>query len=55
MKWIAILPAEFGQYLKYARTLNFEDQPDYDMLRGLMNKGSISRLIKMNLRANILF
>jgi casein kinase 1 len=33
-------PEEFGQYLTYARTLKFEDQPDYDHLRGIFNKGT---------------
>jgi casein kinase 1 len=33
------LPEEFGQYLTYARTLKFEEQPDYDHLRGLFTKG----------------
>ncbi|KAI9350034.1 kinase-like domain-containing protein [Zopfochytrium polystomum] len=32
-------PEEFAMYLKYARELKFEEQPDYDYLRGLMNKG----------------
>ena len=33
------LPEEFGQYLSYARTLKFDDVPDYDYLRGLFTKG----------------
>ena len=33
------LPEEFATYLSYARNLKFEEQPDYDYLRGLMNKG----------------
>ena len=28
-------PSEFGQYLTYVRSLQFEDQPDYDYLRKL--------------------
>lgn len=32
-------PEEFAQYLQYARGLKFEDQPDYDYLRGLFSKG----------------
>ncbi|KAI8915925.1 casein kinase-1 [Gorgonomyces haynaldii] len=32
------LPDEFAQYLSYARNLKFEETPDYDYLRGLMNK-----------------
>ena len=31
-------PEEFAQYLTYARKLGFEETPDYDYLRGLMNK-----------------
>ncbi|KAI9320318.1 casein kinase I [Zopfochytrium polystomum] len=31
-------PEEFSVYLKYARDLKFDEQPDYDHLRGLMNK-----------------
>ncbi|KAJ3121314.1 casein kinase I [Nowakowskiella sp. JEL0407] len=31
-------PDEFGQYLSYVRNLKFEEQPDYDYLRGLLNK-----------------
>ncbi|KAJ3324353.1 casein kinase I [Blyttiomyces sp. JEL0837] len=31
-------PEEFAAYLKYARDLKFEDTPDYDYLRQLMNK-----------------
>lgn len=30
------LPSEFVTYLKYCRTLNFEDRPDYGYLRSLM-------------------
>lgn len=32
------LPEEFAQFLAYARTLKFEAQPDYSMLRGLMQR-----------------
>ncbi|KAJ3417272.1 casein kinase I [Chytridiales sp. JEL 0842] len=31
-------PEEFAIYLKYVRDLNFEQTPDYDYLKGLMNK-----------------
>ncbi|KAI8613170.1 kinase-like domain-containing protein [Chytriomyces sp. MP71] len=31
-------PEEFSVYLKYCRELKFEEAPDYDYLRGLMNK-----------------
>ncbi|KAJ1566141.1 casein kinase I [Nowakowskiella sp. JEL0078] len=31
-------PDEFAQYLGYVRGLKFEEQPDYDYLRGLLNK-----------------
>ncbi|KAJ3024489.1 UNVERIFIED_CONTAM: casein kinase I [Siphonaria sp. JEL0065] len=31
-------PEEFGLYMKYCRDLKFEETPDYDYLRGLMNK-----------------
>lgn len=31
-------PEEFANYLTYARKLGFEETPDYDYLRGLMNK-----------------
>lgn len=31
---------EFGQYLTYVRNLKFEEQPDYDMCRDLMDKGT---------------
>jgi hypothetical protein len=31
-------PEEFSAYLTYARKLGFEEAPDYDYLRGLMNK-----------------
>ncbi|KAI9354357.1 CK1/CK1/CK1-G protein kinase [Zopfochytrium polystomum] len=31
-------PEEFSLYLRYVRDLKFEEQPDYDYLRGLMNK-----------------
>ncbi|KAJ3076511.1 casein kinase I, partial [Podochytrium sp. JEL0797] len=31
-------PEEFGLYMKYCRELKFEETPDYDYLRGLMNK-----------------
>lgn len=31
-------PEEFAAYLTYARKLGFEEAPDYDFLRGLMNK-----------------
>lgn len=34
-------PEEFGQYLTYARNLKFDEQPDYDFLRGLFNKGML--------------
>lgn len=30
---------EFATYLSYARNLKFEEQPDYDYLKSLMNKG----------------
>ncbi len=30
---------EFGTYLEYARNLKFEEEPDYDYCRGLMDKG----------------
>ena len=33
-----ILLSEFATYLTYVRKLGFEDTPDYDFLRGLMNK-----------------
>ncbi|KAJ3325982.1 casein kinase I [Boothiomyces sp. JEL0866] len=32
------LPEEFAIYLSYVRNLKFEEQPDYDYLRSLMNK-----------------
>lgn len=32
------LPEEFATYLTYARKLGFEETPDYDYLRSLMNK-----------------
>ncbi|KAJ3081213.1 casein kinase I, partial [Quaeritorhiza haematococci] len=31
-------PEEFAQYLSYVRNLKFEETPDYDYLRGLLNK-----------------
>ncbi len=31
-------PEEFVQYLTYSRKLGFEETPDYDYLRSLMNK-----------------
>jgi casein kinase 1 len=31
-------PEEFAIYLTYARKLGFEENPDYDYMRGLMNK-----------------
>ncbi|KAJ3206050.1 casein kinase I, partial [Entophlyctis luteolus] len=31
-------PEEFAQYMSYCRELKFEETPDYDYLRGLMNK-----------------
>ncbi|KAJ3202763.1 casein kinase I [Entophlyctis luteolus] len=31
-------PEEFALYMKYCRELKFEETPDYDYLRGLMNK-----------------
>ena len=31
-------PEEFAVYMNYVRNLKFEEQPDYDYLRGLMNK-----------------
>jgi len=31
-------PAEFCQYIKYSRDLNFEQEPDYNYLRGLFKK-----------------
>ena len=34
-------PEEFGQYLAYARSLKFEEVPDYDYLRGLFSRGDI--------------
>ncbi|KAL2913770.1 Palmitoylated plasma membrane-bound casein kinase [Polyrhizophydium stewartii] len=37
-------PEEFAMYLTYVRNLKFEEQPDYDYLRGLMNKV----LLRMN-------
>lgn len=33
-------PEEFGQYLAYVRGLKFDEQPDYDFLRTLFNKGT---------------
>lgn len=30
-------PSEFGQYLQYVRDLGFEENPDYDYLRGLFD------------------
>lgn len=32
------LPAEFGEYLQYVRNLKFEETPDYDFMRSLMDK-----------------
>ncbi|KAH3687327.1 hypothetical protein WICPIJ_001671 [Wickerhamomyces pijperi] len=32
------LPAEFGEYLRYVRALKFEEDPDYDYMRSLMDK-----------------
>jgi casein kinase 1 len=32
------LPDEFASYLTYSRKLGFEEAPDYDYMRGLMNK-----------------
>ena len=32
------LPIEFIKFLEYARDLHFEQKPDYDYLRGLLNK-----------------
>ena len=32
---------EFATYLAYVRGLKFEEQPDYDYCRTLMNKGMI--------------
>lgn len=34
---------EFGIYLSHVRNLKFEETPDYDYLRGLMNKGIPSK------------
>lgn len=34
-----MVSSEFAEYLKYARGLKFDETPDYDRLRGLMNKG----------------
>ncbi|KAJ3222606.1 casein kinase I [Chytriomyces hyalinus] len=31
-------PEEFASYMRYCRELKFEETPDYDYLRGLMNK-----------------
>jgi len=31
-------PSEFCQYIKYSRDLNFEQEPDYNYLRGLFKK-----------------
>ncbi|TPX73114.1 hypothetical protein CcCBS67573_g05617 [Chytriomyces confervae] len=31
-------PEEFSSYMRYCRELKFEETPDYDYLRGLMNK-----------------
>ncbi|KAJ3052246.1 casein kinase I, partial [Rhizophlyctis rosea] len=31
-------PEEFASYLSYVRNLRFDEQPDYDHLRGLLNK-----------------
>ena len=31
------LPEEFGEYLRYARSLGFEETPNYDYLRSLMD------------------
>ncbi|CAR30793.1 ZYRO0E02376p [Zygosaccharomyces rouxii] len=31
------IPAQFGAYLKYARSLRFEEEPDYDYLISLMD------------------
>lgn len=36
-------PEEFATYLTYARKLGFDEQPDYEYLKGLMNK-VLSRL-----------
>ena len=32
-------PPEFGEFLKYTRNLGFASKPNYDFLRGLMDKG----------------
>lgn len=35
-------PIQFAQYLKYARNLRFDEDPDYDYLLGLMDKAMAS-------------
>lgn len=36
-------PEEFSIYLSYVRSLKFEEQPDYDYMRGLFNKGKAKK------------
>lgn len=31
------IPWQFGEFLRYARNLKFEEEPDYEMLKGLMH------------------
>ncbi|XBW37536.1 hypothetical protein QEN19_003116 [Hanseniaspora menglaensis] len=31
------IPWQFGEFLRYSRNLKFEEEPDYDMLKNLMN------------------
>lgn len=42
----ANFPIEFTQYLQYARSLGFEEAPDYDYLRGLFDKAMERENIK---------
>ena len=42
-------PEEFAEYLTYVRNLKFEEQPDYDYLRGLYGSGKKRRVLKISI------